>query len=109
MTHFDYDAKVEKRESLQGKMGEGGFWDNQTAAQKTIDQYKLLKAQTEDLEGVVGDFEDAQVGYELAKEGDDSELLTEVDEQLFKLQKRMDRVEIQSLLNGKHDHRNCFE
>ena len=54
-------------------MGEGGFWDDQTAAQKTIDEYKLLKAQTEDLGDVVGDFEDAQVGYELAKEGDDSE------------------------------------
>ena len=108
MTLFDFDAKVEKRESLQGNMGNSGFWDDQTAAQKTIDQYKLLKAQTEDLEAVVGDFEDAQVGYELAKEGDDSELLTEVDGQLYKLQKRMGRVEIQSLLNGKHDHRNCF-
>jgi peptide chain release factor 2 len=83
VTLFDYDTKVEKRESLQAKMGDEGFWDDQTAAQKIIDKYKLLKAQTEDLEVVVTDFEDAQVGYELAKEGDDSELLTEVDEQLF--------------------------
>mgnify|MGYP001455307292 FL=1 len=85
-----------------------GFWDKQSEAQKVIDDYKVLKAQTTDLEEVVAEFEDAAVGYELAKEADDAELLSETDEQLFKLQKRMDRVEIQSLLNGKHDHRNCF-
>lgn len=89
-------------------MGEAGFWDDQTAAQKTIDSYKVLKAQTEDLEGVIESFEDTKVGFELAKEGDDADLLAEVDGQLLQLQNRMDRVETQSLLNGKHDHRNCF-
>ena len=84
------------------------FWENQSAAQKVIDEYKVLKAQTEDLEHVISDFEDAQVGYDLAKEAGDDDLLNEVDEQLFTLQNRMDKVETQSLLNGKHDHRNCF-
>ena len=108
MILFDFDAKVVKRDSLQEDMNGVGFWDNQTAAQKVIDQYKVLKAQTEDLEKVVAEFDDAVVGYELAKEAEDDELLTEVDEQLFKMQNRMDKVETQSLLNGKHDHRNCF-
>ncbi|MDP7009121.1 MAG: peptide chain release factor 2 [Phycisphaerales bacterium] len=108
MILFDFDAKVTKREDLQQKMGEAGFWDDQTAAQKTIDSYKVLKAQTEDLEGVIESFEDTKVGFELAKEGDDADLLAEVDGQLLQLQNRMDRVETQSLLNGKHDHRNCF-
>ncbi len=108
MTLFDFDAKVEKRESLQEDMNASDFWESQTAAQKVIDRYKLLKAQTGDLEDVIATFEDAQVGYELAKEANDDELLSETDELLYKLQKRMDRVEIQSLLNGKHDHRNCF-
>jgi peptide chain release factor 2 len=89
-------------------MNQAHFWDSQTAAQKVIDEYKILKAQTADLELVIQDFEDAKIGYELAKEANDAELLTETDEQLFLLQNRMDRVEIQSLLNGKHDHRNCF-
>lgn len=78
------------------------------AAQKTIEEFKLLKAQTEDLEKVISDFEDAKVGYELAREGDDKALLEEVDAQLFGLVSRMGQVELQSLLNGNHDHRNCF-
>ena len=108
MIRFDYDAKIKKRDSLQSQMNAVDFWENQTAAQKVIEEYKILKAQTEDLEGVIATFEDAQVGYELSKEADDSSLLSEADEQLFQLQKKMGRVEIQSLLNGKHDHRNCF-
>ena len=108
MIPFDYDTKVEKREKLQEDMNGAGFWDSQSAAQKVIDEYKVLKVQTSDLEEVITDFDDAVVGYELAKEAEDDELLAEVDEQLFKMQKRMNKVETQSLLNGKHDHRNCF-
>jgi peptide chain release factor 2 len=108
VTLFDFDAKVAKREQLQEDMNAAGFWDSQTAAQKVIDQYKVLKAQTIDLEEVIADFEDTVVGYELAKEDSDADLLAEVDGQLYKMQKRMDKVETQSLLNGKHDYRNCF-
>ena len=89
-------------------MNAADFWDNQEAAQKVIDEYKLLKAQTEGLEAVIGSFDDVNVGLELAKEADDSELLEEADEQLFTLMRDMDKVETQSLLAGKHDHRNCF-
>ncbi len=89
-------------------MNAAGFWDSQEAAQKVIGEYKLLKAQTEGLEQVMSALEDASVGYELAREGDDADLLTEADEQLHKLQKQMHAVEMQSLLSGRHDHRNCF-
>jgi len=105
---FDFDAKVAKRDQLQEQMNETSFWDSQSEAQKVIDQYKVLKAQTSDLEQVIADFDDAGIGYELAREEDDADLLAETDEQLFRLTKRMDKVETQSLLNGKHDHRNCF-
>ena len=89
-------------------MNSADFWNNQKLAQKTIEEFKLLKAQTDDLGKVITDFEDAVVGYELAKEAGDKELLAETDERLFHLAGRMDKVELQSLLNGKHDHRNCF-
>jgi len=108
VTLFDFDTKVAKREQLQEDMNAAGFWDIQSAAQKVIDKYKVLKAQTSDLEEVIADFEDTVVGYELAKEAGDADLLDEVDEQLYKMQKRMGKVETQSLLNGKHDYRNCF-
>ncbi|MCH2137776.1 MAG: peptide chain release factor 2 [Phycisphaerales bacterium] len=89
-------------------MNTASFWDDQTSAQKVITRFKLLKAQTEGLATCIEEFEDAQVGYELAKEADDAELLQEVDENLHTLNRKMERVELQSLLSGKHDHRDCF-
>ncbi len=85
------------------------FWTNQSEAKKVVGQAKVLKAQTEPLRGIMRDFEDAKVAYEMSRDGGgDKVLLAEADEQLFKLVQRMERVELQSLLSGKHDHRNCF-
>ena len=108
MIRFNYDAKHERLEKIEAKMGAMDFWDDQDKAQETVAQLKLTKAQLEPLKAVISAFEDAQVCYEMAKEESGKELLTEADEALYTLQKDMDRVELQSLLSGKHDHRNCF-
>jgi len=42
------------------------------------------------------------------RESGDKDFLAEADEKLFGLQNKMHRVELQSLLSGKHDARNCF-
>ena len=57
---------------------------------------------------MIAGFEDAKVAYQMSREAGDKDLLTEADEQLFQLQAKMAKVELQSLLSGKHDHRNCF-
>ena len=108
MTLFDYDAKVALRGELEGQMNGADFWSNQEQAQKTISRFKGLKAQTEGLEAAIATLEDVVVGYELAKEAGDKELLTEVDQQIHDLAAVMEKVELRSLLSGKHDHRPCF-
>ena len=85
-------------------MGQPGFWDNQDKAQEIVAQLKNIKAQTSPLTAFVADFEDAAVAYQLAKEENDDELLAEADELLFQLTKRMEQIELQSLLGGPHDH-----
>jgi peptide chain release factor 2 len=84
------------------------FWNNQTEAKKVVAQAKILKAQVDPLKGIIKDFDDARTAYEMSKEASDKDLLAEADDQLFKLVARMERVELQSLLSGKHDHRHCF-
>ncbi len=44
----------------------------------------------------------------MSKEAGDNDLLKEADEALFKLTARMGKVELQSLLSGRHDNKNCF-
>lgn len=89
-------------------MNEADFWSAPSKAQQTIDEFKLIRSQTDGLEAVIAGLEDARVGYELAKEAGDRELLEETDASLFDLNERLEKVELQSLLNGKHDHRHCF-
>jgi peptide chain release factor 2 len=89
-------------------MSSADFWADRAAARRVIEDYQQLKAQTEGLEEVIERFEEARVGHELAREADDRELLAEADEQLWQVSAKMAGVERQSLLSGRHDHRNCF-
>ncbi len=95
------------------------FWDRPSEAQKVVAQLKSLRARFDPLKQVISDFEDAKTAYDMARESNDKDLLAEADEALFKLYGkpdavptpivgRMDKIELQSLLSGKHDFRNCF-
>ncbi len=89
-------------------MGATGFWDDQDAAQRVVGELKTIKAQIAPLTEAHSTFEDAKLAYEMAKEEGDDDLLTEADESLYNLQHRMDKIELQSLLSGKHDHRDAY-
>jgi peptide chain release factor 2 len=89
-------------------MGSEGFWDDQTAAKVVVSELKSLKAQTDPVTQAGTMLEEAQLAYQMSREEGDKELLAEADETLFKLSAKMDQVELQSLLSGKHDTRNCF-
>lgn len=89
-------------------MGAGDFWDDQEKAKATVGELKVVKAQVTPLKAVITDFEDAKLAYEMSREAGDDELLGEADAKLYDLQQKMEQVEMQSLLGGKHDHRNCY-
>ncbi len=89
-------------------MGAPDLWDDQERAKKIVGQLKVVKAQVTPLKQVIAEFEDAKLAYEMSREDGDEELLAEADDKLFQLQRKMERVETQSLLGGKHDHRDCF-
>lgn len=89
-------------------MGETDFWDSPEKAKEVVGELKVIKAQVGPLRQVVGEFEDAKLAYEMSRESSDTDLLEEADAALAGLLRRMDKIELQSLLGGKHDHRNCY-
>lgn len=89
-------------------MNADGFWDKPEAARSVVSELKGLKAQVDALTSLITTFDDAKLAYEMAKEAGDKDLLAEADESLFKVSKGMEKVELLSLLGGRHDHRNCF-
>lgn len=89
-------------------MGAEGFWDNPVRARKTVAEVKTLKAQVVPLTEAIAALEDAKVGYDMAKEAGDKDLLAEIDEGLYQLGFKMERIELQSLFTGRYDAGNCF-
>ena len=108
MSRFDYENKRIRLGELEGVMGGADFWNNQEEAKKIIAKLKLIKAQTDPIKALYEEFEDAKLAYEMSREDNDEDLLTEADDQLFTLNKRMGKIETQSLLSGKHDTKACF-
>ncbi len=108
MTLFDYENKRQRLSELEDQMGQADFWDDQKKANEIVAELKLIKAQTDPIYKVSEDFENAKLAYEMSKEEGDSDLLTEADQTLYELIGKMEKIETQSLLGGKHDHRDCF-
>src|ERR1051326_538550 len=89
-------------------MGEAGFWDNPEAAKGTVSEVKVLKATIDPLEQLLKGIDDVRALYELAEEAGDGESMEEADRILVDLEKKGERIELQSLLDGKNDPLNAF-
>src|SRR3954471_11070710 len=89
-------------------MGETTFWDNQEAAKIVLSEMKVLKAVIDPIENVLTGIGDAKALYALAEEAGDQESMEEADRMLADLEKKGEKVELQTLLNGENDPRNAF-
>jgi peptide chain release factor 2 len=89
-------------------MGQPGFWDHQETAKPIVAEVKALKASIDPIEGMLRDIADVRAMWELGQEAGDAATLEEADRNLTDLEKRAERVELQALLDGKNDSKNCF-
>src|SRR5688572_27402353 len=89
-------------------MGEANFWDNPDGAKSIVSEMKVLKAIIEPVEQMLRGVDDVRAMYQLGEEAGDNDTLEEADRALAELERKGERVELQSLLDGKNDPRNCF-
>lgn len=89
-------------------MGEVGFWNNQEAAKSVLAEMKVIKVVVEPIESLLKEIDDLRGLHEIAAELKDDPELALVDQTLAALEKRGEKIELQSLLSGENDHRNCF-
>lgn len=89
-------------------MGESGFWDNQEAAQGIVSELKTIKASVDPVESLISGVDDVRAMYQLGDEAGDRETLEEADRALSELERKSEQVELQALLDGPNDSRNCF-
>jgi peptide chain release factor 2 len=101
-------TKQKRRKELEDKMGEAGFWDHQETAKGVVGEMKAIKAATEPVEELLRAIDDCRALFQLGEEAGDADTLAEADQVLADLERRGDKVELQALLDGPNDPRNCF-
>ncbi len=108
MTLFNCDQKAIRFKELEGFMGEPGFWNDQTAANKIVTELKTIKAQIEPVEAVCEEVDELVLLWEMAIEADDDETRQEVSDQLDGMDETIEKLELLTLLSGPYDTRNCY-
>lgn len=86
---------------IEARMSAPGFWDNQERAQQVVNELKTLRGIVKPLEESEIATIDLQAMLELADE--DPSYESEVRQEIARLERVLDGIELRSLLNGPHD------
>jgi peptide chain release factor 2 len=87
-------------------MEQPSFWDNQEKAKQTIQQLKPLNGLLNPFEALRASSEDLRALAELTEE--EGSLEPELDQELGRVEKRLDEFELQSMLSGPQDASDAF-
>jgi peptide chain release factor 2 len=107
-TGFDLSSKKAERAQLEKKMAKTGFWDNPDSAQSVVSQLSALKSIIEPVEELSREVKDLVELFDMASAESDEEELEQLEDDLAELVKRCDQIELQGLLCGSNDAKNCF-
>lgn len=88
--------------AIEADMSAPGFWDRQEAAQQTVMKLKALTGVVKPLESALASADDLATMMEMADE--DESLVPEVVDELDRLEKAVDALELKSLLGGENDN-----
>ena len=102
-TCLNVDKLNTKIGELEGIMAAAGFWDHPEEAQKTVKALKVLKAVVGAPDALREELEDAEVLLEMAAEEEDEGLATEITELREVLDKKLSRLELNSLFHDPRD------
>lgn len=108
MTLFDLPGMTAELRELQDAMGAPDFWNDIDYANKITRKAKELENRIDHYKNLVSKGEDAMTLIELAMEEDDPSLLDEVDTEVKALNKAVDKLRLELLLKGPHDHCNAI-
>ena len=102
---LDMDKVWEERKSLEARMGEPGFWDDQEEAQKVVAQLKAVKSETDAFADVSRRLDDLDVLDELASSKDEQ---AEVDRELIAAEAALNELRVRTYFTGEHDALNAY-
>lgn len=100
---LNIDSVRQAIEDIEEKMAAPDFWNDQEEAQKYVKRLKALKDIVNTPDALQQEVEDVQTLIELAEEAQDESMRPEINGQMEALQKKIDRLEMNSLFTDPRD------
>jgi peptide chain release factor 2 len=98
---FDVEGLREEAQELGDEMSRPGFWDDPEEARTVSARFSRVQGRIELLDGLRGTLSDSEELIELAEE--DGELLSEVEEELGRVERALEEQEVARLFSGEYD------
>ncbi len=108
MNLFDIDNLEIQLKNLEAKTLENDFWNNQQESEKVLDNIKNIKFKYTPFKKLKEDYNELLELDELITIEKDEELENELLIKTKKLEKGIEKLELQTLLSGKYDKNNAI-
>lgn len=105
---FDPEKLKQQIESLKAQQEKDGFFDNQKQVQEVGKKLKIFERKLALLKKLQSEFDDCITLIDLVEEDAGEEFFNELILNVKKLAKELDRVKLETLLNGKYDANNAI-
>lgn len=108
MSLFDISKLEEELLELESKTTKQEFWNDSKTSSVVLKQISNLKAKTEEYKKVSSNIEDIIELMEILKLEADESIENEVVISINKLERNIEKLEINTLLSGKYDSNNAI-
>jgi peptide chain release factor 2 len=107
-SYLDLDAKEAQAAVLQAQTTEPGFWNDNTNAQKVIQELNKRKEWIDAWNKLQSLAEDTGTLIDLAEEGNESSAAAEIKKDLGKFESEIKVLEFRNMLSGEDDEKNAI-
>ncbi|WP_242851744.1 peptide chain release factor 2 [Caloranaerobacter sp. TR13] len=105
---FDVEGLEHKIKKLEEEMSKQDFWNDHKRAQKVAQELKNIKDKVKEYKDIIKEIEDVEVLLELAQEEEDLSLIDEIKETIDVIDKKVNDIRINTLLNEEYDKNNAI-
>ena len=105
---FDYDNRKERLAEVELELADASVWDNPDEAQKLGRERSSLESIVSTVDHLSAGLDDADAMIELAQEEDDTQLLSELPDELNAFENRLTQLEFRRMFSGEVDENNAF-
>ena len=108
MIHFDISKLETELKELEAKTMQDGFWNDQKNSNKVLAEIKTRKGKVNKYKELLNELNNIKELIDLVEMEDDKSLEGEISSNTKRIEKEIEKFELQTLLSGKYDSNNAI-